>query len=213
VLSCRNVCKRYLSAPDVSGQNESAKNSVLFDFSCEFTAPRTCIVGSNGTGKSTLLLILAGLLMPNSGQVLWDNKPSTPEQRKARVALASDSIVIPSFLSAAQVLKLVQDTWKTAWPEQLIEQFYFAPFLHTKVDNLSTGSLKKLQLIAALMRKPEVLLLDEPNIALDEQSVAALWKIISHYPHAIIVASNEPDVFTQRQFVLQNLSHKKTASY
>jgi len=63
------------------------------------------------------------------------------------------------------------------------------------------------------MRKPEVLLLDEPNIALDEQSVAALWKIISHYPHAIIVASNEPDVFTQRQFVLQNLSHKKTASY
>lgn len=199
MLACKGVSKRYATNGDVP------PNGVLNNFSCDFSHNKVCIVGENGSGKSTLLLIIAGLLAPDAGSIVWQGKNHHAELRKQISALASDSIVMPGFLSAMQVLKLVQDTWQINFPTTLIEQFNFTPFLHTNVESLSTGNLKKLQLISALMRQTEILLLDEPNIALDQQSVDVLWQIIESYEGRLIVASNEPQLFARRHFTLQAL--------
>jgi ABC-2 type transport system ATP-binding protein len=179
---------------------------VLQNYSCDFVDPRTCVVGENGSGKSTLLLVISGLLSPNAGTVSWHQDVTVCKQRKQMFAIASDSIVVPEFLTAQQVIGLNQSTWQLPWPELLIEQFNFSPHVHKTIDALSAGNLKKLQLISALMRQASLLLLDEPNIALDEQSVSALWDIIDSYSGTIIVASNEPTLFKAKGFSIEALS-------
>lgn len=197
MLCLHNITKQYVS--------KSEALTVLNQYSGVFTAKRSCIVGENGAGKSTLLLLVSGLLTIDAGSIEWQGYAINQDLLKTQVAIASDSIVIPEFLSAKQVLELNQYAWKTDWPEELIGRFKFNNHLHKTIDALSAGNLKKLQLICALMRNCELLLLDEPNIALDEDSVKVLWEIIKTYSGMIIVASNEPILFEAQGFELHPL--------
>lgn len=178
---------------------------MLHDYSGQFSAQRLCIVGENGSGKSTLLLAISGLLSLDAGTIEWQGEAITQASRKQRFAIASDSIVIPEFLSAKQVLELTAHTWKVEWPEYLINRFNFKAHINKSIEVLSAGNLKKLKLICALMRKPDVLLLDEPNIALDEDSVRVLWDVLDTFSGMIISASNEPSLFAAKGFVLRPL--------
>lgn len=183
----------------------SKEGRVLNNYCAEF-AQRDCLVGPNGIGKSTILLAISGLLSIDAGEILWQQQKTTAQQRKGLAALASDSIIIPEFLSPTQVFELNQATYNVAWPSALIKQFKFAQHLQKSVDALSSGSLKKLQLICAFMRNSQILLLDEPNIALDETSVEVLWSLIDQYKGCLIVASNEPQLFAKRGFTIKEMS-------
>lgn len=194
MLSVNNISKAY------PPQGLQAPNWVLQNVSLDFANNRTCVVGANGSGKSTLLLIIAGLLNANKGHIAWQGEAQSKQSLKQLVALASDNILIPSFLIARQVISLTQETYKAAWPQSLISEFGFDAHIDKTVDSLSTGSLKKLQLICAFMREPRVLVLDEPNIALDNKSVQVLWQHMEAFPNMIIVASNEPSLYVQQAF-------------
>lgn len=197
MLCLHNITKQYVS--------KSQALAVLNQYSGKFTAQRTCIVGENGSGKSTLLLATSGLLAVDAGTIEWQGNTINQDSLKKQVAIASDSIVIPEFLSAKQVLELNQYTWKVNWPQELMCRFNFLDHLHKTIDTLSAGNLKKLQLICALMRNCDLLLLDEPNIALDEHSVKVLWETIEAYSGMVIVASNEPILFKSKGFELRPL--------
>lgn len=198
VITFKNITKSY-------GQNQ---HNVLNNFCADFKQNRICILGPNGSGKSTLLLCLSGLLPVDTGTIYLAGNRASLVKRKQMCALASDSIVIPEFLSANQVIELNQKTYATAWPEKLIDEFGIRPHLHKSIDTLSAGNLKKLQLITAFMRSCEFLLLDEPNIALDEKSVTALNKCMDEFLGTIVVASNEPRIFAQLGFALIDLHQK-----
>jgi ABC-2 type transport system ATP-binding protein len=184
--------------------------AVLHIYSSQFTAQRLCIVGENGSGKSTLLLAISGLLGLDAGAIEWQGTPVSQLSRKQLFAIASDSIIIPEFLSAKQVIELNIYTWKVQWPEDLISRFNFTIHVNKTIDALSAGNLKKLQLICALMRKRDLLLLDEPNIALDEASVKVLWDVLDAYPGMIIVTSNEANLFEEKGFKLNPLHETDT---
>ncbi|GHG59155.1 hypothetical protein GCM10010919_01460 [Alishewanella longhuensis] len=178
--------------------------SVFQNYSLSLTGTRNCIIGANGSGKSSLLAAVAGLI-PYQGQISWQGAPlSLPRQQ---IALASDSIIFPEFLTATDLINLQQKMWCTATPAALIERFAFAPQLGKTVASLSTGNHKKLQLILAFMRQPDLLLLDEPNIALDTAACTALFALISQYAGHIVVATNEPERFAKQQFTLTSLQH------
>lgn len=174
------------------------------DYSLQLTARRSCLVAANGTGKSSLLCAIAGLL-PYNGTIRWQQHRLTLPRQS--IALASDSIVLPEFLTATDLIALQQKMWRTATPTALIDSFRFTEQLDKTVAKLSTGNLKKLQLILAIMRQPTLLLLDEPNIALDSAACEALFSLLQSYPGNIVVASNEPDLFAQRDFQLVPLTH------
>ncbi|MFT6267977.1 MAG: ABC-type multidrug transport system ATPase subunit [Alphaproteobacteria bacterium] len=204
MLTLHNITKSYTKANKTPPIGKQA--GVLQGYSANFTSPRSCVVGENGSGKSTLLLVIAGLLSPDAGIIKWQQKTTLCKQRKQMFAIASDSIAIPEFLTAQQVIELNQSTWQLPMPDALIEQFNFGPHIFKTIDALSAGNLKKLQLISVFMRQPSLLLLDEPNIALDQQSVNALWNIIDCYNGKIIVASNEPTLFEAKGFNIEALS-------
>ena len=190
----------------------SAKNTevVFDDFAITFAHKRNCLVGKNGTGKSTLLLMLAGLIEPEKGMIKCSDKQSEMQnlslvQRREKIAIASDSLVFPPFLSAHEILQTNAAVWGLSWPEQLISQFNFTDHINKAVADLSAGNARKLQLIYALMRQTPILLLDEPNLALDPESLNTLFSAIELFDGIIICASNEPNLFTQKGFNLLSL--------
>lgn len=170
------------SAPDHSlrlrctSLTKSYKNTLVFrDLNLSFDAQNNLLVGKNGSGKSTLLRIIAGLESANSGSLSW--QPA----RELHVALASESVVPPNVFTSNEVFDLlsryqVLDTQKQS---QLIKELGFETFVNRRIDELSSGSLKKLLLICAISQQSDVLLLDEPFANLDEPSREVIKKAIS----------------------------------
>lgn len=184
--------------------NKKWRDKIIFEnYDATIFNRRTCILGENGLGKTTLLSIIAGLEKFESGHIMLCNQAL--ENPISKVALASDSILIPPFISANEVLELQCESFGLTWPVLLTKHLYFEEHLPKKVAALSAGNLKKLHLITAFMRQPTLMLLDEPNIALDPKSLSALWELIDDYPHNIIVASNEPDTYDSQSFETKHL--------
>ncbi len=199
LLHITGLSKTYYSAKGLE--------VVFEDYQKQFKTNRVCLTGKNGSGKSTLLLMIAGLVTHDSGQFLFADSNNAPtylsdKERVSSIALASDSLVFPSFLTAHEILNVNNKMWAKAWPNDLIEQFEFMPHLQKNVSSLSAGNLKKLQLIYAFMRQPSILLLDEPNLALDSRSVNALWDNIEQFKGMVICASNEPDLYVKNGFAV-----------
>lgn len=176
---------------------------ILQNYQLVLSSHRHCLYAANGTGKSSLLCAIAGLLPINRGTIRWQRQLVHGAQR--HIALASDSVLLPEFITANNLLQLNQSHWQLAWPQQLIDDFAFAAQLNKTVANLSAGNLKKLQLILAFMRKPALLLLDEPDIALDEPAQLTLWQLINAYTGTIVAASNTPETFATCGFELVRL--------
>ena len=129
------------------------------------------ILGTNGTGKSTLLKILAGVLRPDGGRFLWQGGDllRSPARRAETVAYVPQGTPLIEELSARDNLRL----WYT--PEALarsldggvLRQLGVDEFLNTRAARLSGGMRKRLSIGCALARDPAILLLDEPTAALD----------------------------------------------
>ena len=189
---------------------KSYSQNVLFNrYSEQFESPRLCLAAPNGFGKSTLLDILAGLEPLQSGEVRVNAKRCSPEQLQKQVALASDKLLFPEFLSAQELLSLTEKYCQTHPVQPLVDALVFAPFLSTKVADLSSGNLKKLQLINAFMRDVSVLLLDEPTAALEQKSIPVLLELIANFKGQIILTSHEPQVFIQAGFSLKELTREE----
>ncbi|CCQ12314.1 ABC transporter, ATP-binding protein [Pseudoalteromonas luteoviolacea B = ATCC 29581] len=179
--------------------------TVFSNFNLTLSEAKVCLQAPNGRGKSTLFAIISGLDPHYAGEVKLNELANN---RHNFIALASDSLTFPDFLSAKQVLQLTQAKWLCDWPFELIDVFGFELFLETNVAALSSGNHKKLQLINAMMRKTDTLILDEPSAALDAGSVAALLSWIDSYQGQLIISSHEPDLFLEKGFILQSLDSK-----
>lgn len=176
------------------------QRQILTQYQQEFLAQRSCLIAPNGAGKSSLMAAIAGLIPCQQGQILWRQRPI--QAADPAVALASDSVPLPDFFTGRALLELQQQMWQLPEPTALLSDFNFLPQLDCPIADLSAGNRKKLTLIGALMRQPELLLLDEPNIALDEQAQQCLWHYIATYPGMIIAASHDAELFQQHQFTL-----------
>ncbi len=162
------------------GLSKSYQNTlVLRELTLAFEAQSHLLVGKNGSGKSTLLRIIAGLEAPNAGTLVW--KQAGKPIENPTVVLASESVLPPDVFTVNEVFSLLS-RYRVIDPQKqglLIKDLGFEPFLSRRIDELSSGSLKKLLLICAMSQQSDVLLLDEPFANLDEQSRLVIKKAIS----------------------------------
>lgn len=156
--------------------------------------------GANGSGKSTFLRSIAGILHFN-GDIILDAGISLKKDAVAYrrlVNFADAEPVFPEFLTGSEMIKLFLDAKeiKQENRDHLIESMGLKHFISDPIATYSTGTLKKLSLILAFIGDAKVILLDEPLITLDSQSLNALYEWIEHWHTKIqtsfIISSHQP---------------------
>lgn len=149
---------------------------------------RLAVIGKNGAGKSTLLRLLAGLLAPSEGRVV---RP--PGDVRTTVGYAGLELALYAHLSGREHLRLAgalrgRPPREGEWMARVgLEAAGDRP-----VGAYSTGMKARLRLALALQTNPEILLLDEPSAALDEEGRQLVETTIETYPGAVVFATNHP---------------------
>ncbi len=150
------------------------------------------LVGSNGSGKSTMVKVLAGLVAPNCGEILFNGKPveirSGVDSRKECVATAfQDLSLIPTMsvmdnilLGCEPVTKggLVDEKTSRAIVSDLLKRFKIECDPDDYVQTLMPSTQSMLEVAKAVFLKPKLLLLDEVTAALHHDEIETLFSII-----------------------------------
>src|ERR1700733_5756275 len=146
----------------------------------------TGLAGPDGAGKTTLMRLLAGLLLPTAGsiRVLGFDPTIQPEEIRCRIGYMPQRFGLYEDLSVIQNLRLyaelrgVVGEERAASFERLLSFTDLKRFQGRKAGALSGGMKQKLGLACALVSKPELLLLDEPSVGVDPISRRDLWKMV-----------------------------------
>ena len=149
------------------------------------------VVGVNGSGKTSLLRLLAGGLIPTSGRV----KRGTTIQ-VAELTQDVEDLDDVGSLSVVEVIegekRVVSVGGKDLTASQLVERLGFtSDRARTLVRDLSGGERRRLQLLRLLVGEPNVLLLDEPTNDLDTDTLAALEDLLDGWPGTLVVVSHD----------------------
>ncbi len=140
------------------------------------------IQGINGSGKSTLLKTIAGVL-PFHGDIRIHDASiqKQPVAYRKRVSFAEAAPVFPGFLTGMEMVKLFAAA-KDATQQQasyFIESMYMQSYINEPLHIYSSGMLKKLSLLLAFLGNADVILLDEPLVTIDTDSLAIVYTWIA----------------------------------
>ena len=130
-------------------------------------------IGTNGAGKSTTMKMLTGLLKPTSGEIelAADLKIGMVFQE----SVLDEELTVLDNLKSRQALYRKQDK---AWLEKLIQLTGLDAFLNQTYGTLSGGQRRRVDIVRALLNKPNLLFLDEATTGLDIQTRRAIWEIL-----------------------------------
>lgn len=144
-------------------------------------------LGANGAGKSTTMKIMAGVMKPSSGQVLWRGESifSARDEYLKQLGYMPENCELYGYLSAFEYiemvagLRLVQGQNLAERICGLLEVFGLQKEIHIPLSGFSKGMRQKVLLISALIHNPQVLLLDEPLSGLDPDSTLLVRRLIT----------------------------------
>lgn len=163
------------------------KYEALHGVSLDFEAGKMHgIIGPEGSGKTTMLRIVLGLLTPAQGTVeyLEGGRPIRYEDVRPRLAYMPQTQSLYPDLSIDEHLEFFRDLYGIppdayeAKREELLQVTRLKDFVARPAGQLSGGMYKKLGLMCALLRSPRVLILDEPTTGVDPISRRELWDLL-----------------------------------
>ena len=168
----------------------------------------TAIIGANGSGKSTCLKALFGLLSVDNGSVrTLDLDPvDQSQQLHRRATYLPQSQAVDPEMTGAETLEFFASLYGLTGPEReqrvdaMIDQFGLANVANRLVGTYSGGLTQRLHLAIGLLPQPSLLLLDEPNTGLDPDARKILWETLRDYAaegHAVITVTHDLDEVTQ----------------
>ncbi|GAA4111019.1 ABC-F family ATP-binding cassette domain-containing protein [Enteractinococcus coprophilus] len=152
---------------------------------------RTGILGANGAGKSTLLSLVTGDLEPTGGRV--------KHGKTVRIGMLDQQFSQLEKIGADRVREVLAQTQasftidgKEHTPAQLLERLGFRrEHLSARVDDLSGGQKRRLQLLMLLLSEPNVIVLDEPTNDVDSDMLTAMEDLLDSWPGTLIVVSHD----------------------
>jgi heme ABC exporter ATP-binding subunit CcmA len=175
-LELHNVHKRFGLRP------------VLRDVSLALSAgERLALLGANGTGKTTLLRILAGLTRPGGGSVTIGGLNLCEQMREVQrvVGFVAHQPYLYAELSALENLLFFARMYGLKRPaeraETLLQRVGLGKRSRERVAAFSRGQLQRLALARALLHTPDLLLLDEPETGLDQEGLALLADLLHEH--------------------------------
>ena len=180
IFECQYVSKAW-----------SPENVILKDFYYNFARfEKMGIVGNNGTGKSTFIKMLLGLVKPDSGKFDIGETVRFGYFSQEGLKFDEQQKVIDVITEIADYIDLGGGRHMTA--SQFLQYFMFTPEQqHNYVYKLSGGERRKLYLCTVLMKNPNFLVLDEPTNDLDIQTLQVLEEYLADFPGCVIVVSHD----------------------
>ncbi|MBO5153233.1 MAG: ABC-F family ATP-binding cassette domain-containing protein [Eubacterium sp.] len=184
------------------------------DFSYIFLkGDRIGFVGENGCGKTTMMKLIAGIIRPDAGEVVvgqtvkigyysqeWENDPS------AGIAYMDPQVRVIDYIRDTAEYVRTKDGLVSA--SSMLDKFLFPPQeQYARIEKLSGGEKKRLNLLRVLMEAPNVLILDEPTNDLDIQTLTILEDYLDSFEGIVIVVSHDRyflDRVTKRLFVFES---------
>lgn len=174
------------------------------------------LLGPNGAGKTTLISMLSSLLKPTSGTFTINglNYRDHQKQLKQIIGTVPQEYALYPSLTAFENLMYFGSMYTIARHElkQLIQEYLetlgLARFAHKKIKTFSGGMKRRVNLIAGMLHRPEVLFLDEPTVGVDVQSrtaIIAFLKQLNEQGTTIIYTShhlNEAEEFCTRVAII-----------
>ena len=141
------------------------------------------LLGSNGSGKTTTIRALLGLLEPDSGQLLIDGRLFVPGVSRPIGYLPEERGVykkekVGHLMQYFAELKGMQPNVARAWVKKYLQQVELSDKINTRVDKLSSGQQQKIQIGLTIINKPRLLILDEPTKGFDPVNRRMLLDII-----------------------------------
>lgn len=168
ILEIQHLTKRYGSITAVNDLSLSVQRGSVFG-----------ILGPNGSGKTTTLGVILGIIRPDAGQFSWFNGQYDPDERLRLGALLETPNFYP-YLNAVQNLEIIAGIKKIAEPqiERLLRLVNLYERRHSAFRTYSYGMKQRLAIAGAMIGDPEVLIFDEPTNGLDPQGIAEVREII-----------------------------------
>ena len=194
-MATSRLGKQVLDLEDVTldfHRPDGTVNRILDDVTWRLApGERVGVVGVNGAGKTTLLNLLRGYLEPTSGRVRRGKtvQVATLSQDTHELDALGDMRVVDAVDEVAHVV-IVGGKEVTA--AQMTERMGFTrERAWTRVQEISGGERRRLQLMRLLMSEPNVLLLDEPTNDLDIDTLASMEDLLDTYPGTLVVVSHD----------------------
>jgi ABC-2 type transport system ATP-binding protein len=188
VLELRDLARRYGDVVALDGVSFSVESGQMFGF-----------VGPNGAGKTTTMRIILGVLAADRGEVLFRGSPVDFETRRRFGYMPEERGLYPKMRVRDQLVYLARlhghddpgaaDAW--------IERLGLTERAGDRVETLSLGNQQRVQLAAALVHEPDLLVLDEPFSGLDPVGVDVLSGVLADY-----ASRGVPVVFSSHQLEL-----------
>ncbi len=194
-LAAARLGKTVIELADVS---VTAGPRTLFDHVTWQLGPgdRVAVVGVNGTGKTTLLRLLAGALpVPTDGQVAATGHVVTGSTVQLGY-LTQEPVPVDPDLRVLEAAEQIRNTATVGKREMSVSQLLDRLGLPgerqwTRVGDLSGGERRRLQLMLILLAEPNVLLLDEPTNDLDIDTLTELEDLLDGWPGSVVVVSHD----------------------
>lgn len=142
------------------------------------------LLGPNGSGKTTTVEMLEGLLAPTAGEIelLGLRWQRDEEKLRERVGVALQETHLPEKLMVEELLTLFRSFYRKPRPlAHLLAEVELGEKQRAWVGKLSGGQRQRLAIACALVGEPEVLFLDEPTTGLDPQSRRQVWGLVAAY--------------------------------
>ncbi len=157
------------------------KNHVLNGVDLSFDQPGiTAVLGPNGSGKTTIIKVILGMVLPDEGTIKVQGEDIKGQWRyRNQLAYLPQIARFPENLTVAELLRMVKDlNTGTAHDTDLIAHFGIQEFLDKRLGNLSGGTRQKVNLVLTFMYDCPIIILDEPTAGLDPISIVRLKELI-----------------------------------
>ena len=194
-----------ISTKNITFSYNKDQTFIMPDLFCQ-AGSTILVTGNSGKGKTTYLHILAGLLKPNSGEIVIDNKEITHLKGSKADKFRGKNIGVvfqkSHFIASLSVLEnLEMASWLATGKKhkvrakELLQKLDIAEQAHKLPSQLSVGQQQRVSIARALMNEPKVLLADEPTSSLDDKNadnvIELLENLSKEYKTALIIVTHD----------------------
>ena len=179
-LAAKNLSKRYGTGPMViAGLNHRFNRGAA-----------TGLIGANGSGKTTFLRLVSVTAFPSEGDMTFQGSSiyDAPHRFLQHIGIVTDTADLPAYLSANELMEWTlrarrkwNDKESPRQMNELFERLHFDERRKNLIGTYSSGMMQKTMLACSLITRPEIILLDEPFRALDEESKNAVLELLEEY--------------------------------